>query len=60
MFMLKCEMLRPFSLFPMHKLGTRLLSNVKLKVPEDDCRSKRYDWVWSETKNNRFFVIKVP
>ena len=38
MFMLKCEMLKPCSLFPMHKLGTRPSLNVKLKLPDDDTR----------------------
>ena len=36
--MLTCEMLKPCSLFPMHKLGTRPLSNIKLKLPDDDVR----------------------
>ena len=34
--MLKFEMLRPCSLFAMHKLGTRPLSNVKLKLHDDN------------------------
>ena len=36
--MLKGEMLKPYALFPMHKLGTRPLSNIKLKLPDDDVR----------------------
>ena len=38
----KVEMLKPYSLFPMHKLGTRPLSNVKLKLPDDDTRRGGY------------------
>ena len=49
MFMLKCDMLKPCSLFSMHKLGTRPLSNVKLKLPDDDIRGSGYGWVWPET-----------
>ena len=49
MFMLKCEMLKLCSLFPIHKLGTRPLSNVELKLPDDDTRGGGYDWVWPET-----------
>ena len=47
--MLKCEMLKPYSLFPIHKLGTRPLSNIKLKLPDDDVRGQGYGWVWPET-----------
>ena len=43
MFMLKCEMLKLCSLFPMH------MSNVELKLPDDDARGGGYDWVWPET-----------
>ena len=49
MFLLKCEMLKPCSLFPMHKLGTRALSNAKLKLPDDDIRGEGYGWLWPET-----------
>ena len=48
MFIRKREMLKP-SLFIMHKLGTRPLSNVKLKLPDDDIRGEGYGLVWPET-----------
>ena len=56
--MLKCEMLKPCSLFPLQKLGTRLLSYVKLKLPDDDCRGQGYDSVWSEIKTIDFTSLK--
>ena len=34
----KVEMLKRYSLFPMDKLGTRPLSNVKLKLPDNDIK----------------------
>ena len=40
MSMLKCEMLKPCSLFPMHKLSTRPLSNVKLKLLDSYARGR--------------------
>ena len=49
MFTLKCEMLKPCSLFPIHKLGTTPLSNVKRKLPDDDIRGEEYGWIWPET-----------
>ena len=49
MFIRKREMLKPSSLFIMHKLGIRPLSNVKLKLPDDDIRGEGYGWVWPES-----------
>ena len=42
----------------MQKLGTRLLSNVKLKLSDDDCRGQGYDSVWSEIKTIDFTSLK--
>ena len=36
----KCEVLRPCFLFPIHKLNTRPLPNVKLKLPDVDARDR--------------------
>ena len=36
----ECEVLRPCSLFPNHKLNIRLLSNVKLNLPDDYARDR--------------------
>ena len=36
----KCEVLRPCSLFRIHKLKTGSLSNIKLKLPDDDARDR--------------------
>ena len=50
MSMLKYEMLKPCPLFPMHKLGTKkALSNVKLKLLDDDTRGTGEAWLWPET-----------
>ena len=35
-----CEELRPCSLFPIHKFNNRPLSNVKLKLPDNDARDR--------------------
>ena len=45
MSMLKFEMLKPCSLFPMHKLGARSLSKVKLKLLDDDAREAGEPWL---------------
>ena len=45
----KCEMLKPCSLFPMHKLGTRPLSSVKVKLLDDDAKGRGEAWLWPGT-----------
>ena len=47
--MLMYEMLKPCSLFPMQKLGTRPLPNVKRKLPDDGTGGAGYGWVQPET-----------
>ena len=46
---LKCEMLKPCSLFLMHKLGTRPLSKVKLRFLDEDTRRTGEAWLWPGT-----------
>ena len=36
----KCEVLRPCSLFRIHKLKIGSSSNIKLKLPDDDARDR--------------------